>query len=133
MGGAHEDGRDPEAVGGAVTEALGAAALPAERCTVSLCRPGGGDLHRTVVRGPAGACEDTSLLGLHPEAAARVGLARLRSFALERLPGADDVYCFWARSRAVPEDERLFVLAEGRGPTSDEVDDAALHIAGFER
>src|SRR5207302_163604 len=76
---------------------------------------------------------DTGLLGLHPEAAARVGLARLGSFVLERLPGADDVYCFWARSRAVPEDERLFVLAEVRGRTSDEVDDAALHIAAFER
>src|SRR5207249_11464847 len=99
----------------------------------SLCRPGAGDLHRTVVRGPAGACEDTGLLGLHPETAARVGLARLGSFVLERLPGADDVYCFWARSRAVPEDERLFVLAEVRGRTADESDDAARHVAGFER
>jgi len=72
-----------------------------------------------------------SYRGLGPRQ--RVGLARLGSFVLERLPGADDVYCFWARSRAVPEDERLFVLAEVRGRTSDEVDDAALHIAAFER
>ena len=80
---------------------------------------------------PTGVREDGSLLGLHPETAARVGFSRLRSFALERLPGGDDVYCFWGKSRAVPEDERLFVLAEVRGRTAGELDAAALHVAGF--
>src|SRR5439155_340913 len=36
-------------------------------------------------------------------------------------------------ARTVPEDERLFVLAEVRGRTADESDDAARHVAGFER
>ena len=130
---ANEDSKGPEAIVATVMDALDATALPAERCTVSLCRRGGGDVHRTVVPGPAGACEDASLLGLHPEIAARIGLARLGGFVLERLAAADDVYCFRGRSRAVPEDERLFVLAEVRGRTSDEADDAAVHIAGFER
>ncbi|TMA48336.1 MAG: hypothetical protein E6J81_06030, partial [Deltaproteobacteria bacterium] len=130
---ADEDGQDPDAIVARVVQALGATALPAERCTVSLCRRGDEDAHRTVVRGSAGACEDASLLGMHPEIAARIGFARLGSFVLERLSGADGVYCFWGRSRAVPEDERLFVLAEVRGRTSDEADDAAVHIAGFER
>jgi len=130
---AHEDGQGPEASVATVVDALNSVALPAERCTVSFCRRGGGDVHRTVVLGPAGASEEASLLGMHPEIAARLGFARLGSFVLERLAGADDVYCFWGRSRAVSEDERLFVLAEVRGRTSDEVDDAAVHVAGFER
>jgi acetyl/propionyl-CoA carboxylase alpha subunit/acetyl-CoA carboxylase carboxyltransferase component len=72
---------------------------------------------------------DPSLHGLDPDTAARIGFARLSSFELERMPGAEDVYCFWGRSRAVPDDERLFVLAEVRG------DDAstASTVAAFER
>ncbi|TMB39059.1 MAG: ATP-grasp domain-containing protein [Deltaproteobacteria bacterium] len=124
---------DVDGVVARVADALGAASFPAERCTLSFVRSGADDVHRTLVREPTGVREDGSLLGLHPETAARVGFPRLRSFALERLPGADDVYCFWGRSRAVPEDERLFVLAEVRGRTADESDDAARHIAAFER
>jgi hypothetical protein len=87
-------------------------------------------------RGEAGAPResgsrggDPRLHGLDPDTAARIGLARLASFELERMPGAEDVYCFWGRSRAVPEDERLFVLAEVRG------DDLATAraVAAFER
>ena len=63
---------------------------------------------------PSARRGDADLHGLDPETAARVGFARLGSFELERQPGAADVYCFWGRSRAVPEDERLFVLAEVR-------------------
>ncbi|TMA44731.1 MAG: ATP-grasp domain-containing protein, partial [Deltaproteobacteria bacterium] len=124
---------DVDGVVARVADALGAVSLPAERCTLSFVRAGADDVHRTLVRDPTGVREDGSLLGLHPETAARVGFSRLRSFALERLPGGDDVYCFWGKSRAVPEDERLFVLAEVRGRTAGEPDAAALHVAGFER
>ncbi len=127
-----QDVQDGDAIMTAMADVL-AARFPAERCTVSFVRLGGGDVHRTLVHGPAGVSEDASLFGLHPEVAARVGFGRLRNFVLERMPAADDVYCFWARSRAVAEDERLFVLADVRGRTSGEADDTALHIAAFER
>ncbi|MFN8543973.1 MAG: biotin carboxylase N-terminal domain-containing protein [Candidatus Binatia bacterium] len=126
-----EDGLDPDAVTAAVAATL-PAALPAERCTLSFVRPGGGDVHRTLVRAPAGVAEDTSLLGLHPETAARIGFARLRDFDLERMPGAEDLYCFLGRSRAAAEDERFFVLGEVRGWDSGDPEDAALHLAAFE-
>ena len=72
-----------------------------------------GDVGAPGGRGAPGGHPD--LHGLDPDAAARIGLARLSTFELERMPGAEDVYCFWGRSRAVPDDERLFVLAEVRG------------------
>jgi acetyl/propionyl-CoA carboxylase alpha subunit/acetyl-CoA carboxylase carboxyltransferase component len=128
-----EDGQDRDAVVAGVTGALDVAGLPAGRCTLSFVRQGGSDLHHTLVRTPGGVREETSLLALHPEAAARVGFARLRNFVLERLPGDDDLYCFWGRSPAVPEDERLFVLAEVRGRTTEEASDAAVHVGAFEQ
>ena len=60
----------------------------------------------------------------------RLDLARLAEFALERLPGVEGVYAFYGRSRRIPSDERIFVLAEVRaalppgGPGS-------LHEAAF--
>ncbi|HEY2389168.1 MAG TPA: biotin carboxylase N-terminal domain-containing protein [Candidatus Binatia bacterium] len=110
-----------------------AASLPAAHCTLSFVRPSGDDVHRTVRPDGAAVCEDTSLLGLHPETAARIGFARLASFALERLPGDDDLHCFSGRSRAVPDDARLLVLAEVRGRTGGDPAETALDVAAFER
>jgi len=106
---------------GAGTGSLGALpALPAGRLTVTwVGADGQGDVHRTFV--PAGdepgrrLRPARELHGLHPETAARVDLARLARFELERLPGDEDVYAFFARSREVARDERIFVLAEVRG------------------
>src|SRR6185295_10213185 len=96
----------------AVIGVLETTPLPAERCTLSFVQPGGGDLHRTLLQGKDGVTEDARYHALHPETAARVGLARLANFVLERMPGTDDIYCFWGRSHAVPQDERLFVLVD---------------------
>jgi acetyl/propionyl-CoA carboxylase alpha subunit/acetyl-CoA carboxylase carboxyltransferase component len=117
----------------AVTGVLETTPLPAERCTLSFVQPGGGDLHRTLLQGKDGVTEDARYHALHPETAARVGLARLANFVLERMPGTDDIYCFWGRSRAVPADERLFVLVDVRGRTSGDPADVALDIVAFER
>ncbi|MBI3767537.1 MAG: biotin/lipoyl-binding protein [Deltaproteobacteria bacterium] len=123
-------GHDRDALVDAVRVAL-PAGFPAARCTLSFVDARAGDVHRTLV--PRPVHEDPALLGMHPETASRVGLARLTSFALERLPGADNLYCFFGRSRVVADDERLFVLAEVRGRNAADVDDTAVHIAAFER
>ena len=117
----------------AVAAAALAAGLPAERCTLSFVQPGGADVHRTLVCDPAGPIEESDLLGMHPEIATRIGFARLRNFIFERIPGADDIYCFWGRSGVVADDERLFVFADVRGRASDEADDSGEHVATFER
>jgi acetyl/propionyl-CoA carboxylase alpha subunit/acetyl-CoA carboxylase carboxyltransferase component len=125
-------GLDHDAVVAAAGATLEAGGLPAERCTLSFVEPGREHVHRTLVRVPEGVREETRLLGLHPAVAARVGLGRLRGFALERLPGGEDLYCFFGRSLVAPEDERLFVLAEVRGGATDAPGDAAT-LAAFER
>src|SRR4029453_7142261 len=53
-------------------------------------------------------------LGLHPEAVRRLDLQRLSEFALERLPGGEEVYALYGRSRRIPSDERIFLFAEVR-------------------
>ncbi len=105
-----------------VADALADAAIEA-RAEIFLHAENGAD-HE-----PRSRSGDPSLHGLAPETAARIGFVRLASFELERQPGAEDVYCFWGRSRAVPEDERLFVLAEVRG----EEPSTARVVAAFER
>jgi hypothetical protein len=72
---------------------------------------------------------DPALHGLASDTAQRIGLGRLESFEIERMPGAEDVYCFWGRSREVPQDERLFVLAEVRGDDGS----TARAVEEFER
>jgi len=95
-------------------------ALPAARLTVTwVGTDEADDVHRTFVAdggAPGRRLRPArELHGLHPETAARVDLARLARFELERLPGDEDVYAFFARSREVAGDERIFVLAEVRG------------------
>ncbi|MEN8158556.1 MAG: carboxyl transferase domain-containing protein, partial [Myxococcota bacterium] len=109
-----------------------AAGLPAGRLTVTLLRPGGPDLHRSFVPTPSGSREDDSLHGIHPEAAARIDLDRLRGFELERLPAAEPLYAFHGESRAEPGDERIFVLGDLRTRSPDAGREASLHLPAFE-
>ncbi|MPZ88869.1 MAG: hypothetical protein GEU81_12505, partial [Nitriliruptorales bacterium] len=58
--------------------------------------------------------EDPLYRNLHPMLAKRVGVWRLRNFAIERLPSAEDVYLFLGTGKDNPGDRRLFALAEVR-------------------
>ena len=66
--------------------------------------------------------ENTDLRGMHPMLAERMDIWRLREFALERTPSAEDIYLFRAEARENPKDERLVALAEVRDltPVRDE-------------
>jgi acetyl/propionyl-CoA carboxylase alpha subunit/acetyl-CoA carboxylase carboxyltransferase component len=66
--------------------------------------------------------ERTEFRGMHPMLAERMDIWRLREFALERMPSAEDVYLFRAEARDNPKDERLVALAEVRDltPVRDE-------------
>jgi acetyl/propionyl-CoA carboxylase alpha subunit/acetyl-CoA carboxylase carboxyltransferase component len=106
--------------------------LPAGRLTVTLVRPGGPDLHWSCVPTPSGFREDDSLHGVHPEAAARIDLDRLRGFELTRLPAHEPLYAFHGKSRAEPGDERIFVLGDLRTRSPDAGREASLHLPAFE-
>ncbi len=64
-----------------------------------------------------GLTEDVQYRNLHPMLAKRLSLWRLRNFALDRLPSAEDVYLFLGVARENPKDRRLFALAEVRDLT----------------
>ena len=105
---------------------------PFPRFTITQLSPDGPARHRTfVAAGDRGIREQNDLHGLHPETARRIDLDRLRGFDLERLEGADDVYSFHGRSRAVAGDERVFVLAEVR--SFAEEPEASHYVPAFER
>ena len=116
-----------------ITRALAVSAFAspvAPHClTVSWIR-GGSDRHWTFRRDGDGCGLDAGLHEIHPDTARRIGLDRLLDFELERLPGADRVYCFHGRSRVVRGDERVFVLAEVRGASGAE---AAEQVGAFDR
>jgi acetyl/propionyl-CoA carboxylase alpha subunit/acetyl-CoA carboxylase carboxyltransferase component len=117
----------------AVLRAVGAwcaTALGAERLVLTFLAAEGEDRSESFDLRARGARLD--LHGLHPEVAARIDLARLREFELERLPGADDLYCFRGRHREAPEDERFFVLGDVRGLAFEEGREARLHAPVFE-
>ena len=61
--------------------------------------------------------EDVDYRGLHPMMAQRLDLWRLKNFALERLPAAEDVYLFRAVAREQERDQRLVAVAEVRDLT----------------
>jgi len=107
--------------------------LPSGRFTLNLVRPGGPDSHRTFVPTQDGFREDGSLQQIHPEAARRIDLERLAGFELSRIPGSEGIYCFHARSREVPSDERIFVLVDLRSRSPEDGHEADLHIAAFEQ
>lgn len=84
-----------------------------------------------VVRG--GAVEHLQLHGLHAEAAQRLDIHRYASFELERLDAEDGITCFFGKSREVPDDERIFVLAEVRGRPRDPRPNARAYAPLFEQ
>jgi acetyl/propionyl-CoA carboxylase alpha subunit/acetyl-CoA carboxylase carboxyltransferase component len=122
---------DPSPLIGAVEDVV-TRGLPAERLTLSLVRDGALSLHHTFVPEVAGTRALDELHGLHPEYAARVDLARLTAFELERLDVQDGVVAFHAKSRELPGDERVFVLAEVAATSAGERSEAARHVAAFE-
>lgn len=112
------------------------APLGGARLTLGFVAPDGAVEHVSFEPGGNGsdgaARERVDLHGLHPELAARLGLDRLRAFDLVRVDAHDGIVAFHARSREIPDDERIFVLADVRGRLPGEADDA-LDLAGFER
>ncbi len=104
------------------------------RLTLNFVTPAGSDndLHESFLPGDAGLVLDRHFQGVHPETALRIDLPRLDGFELERLPGAEGIYCFHGRSREVESDERIFVLADVRGRSPDGDRDVTLHLPAFE-
>lgn len=107
--------------------------LPVRRVTLTVVRGEAEPLHRTWVKKDSG-WERWELHGLHPQAAERVELRRLANFRLRRIDAAEGIYCFLARSREDPADERVLVLADIR-EHSPENDDGwhPLPFAAFQR
>ena len=107
--------------------------LPAGRLTVTLVRPGGPDLHAQLRADRRAASARTiRCCGVHPEAAARIDLDRLRGFELSRLPAPEPLYAFHGKSRAEAGDERIFVLGDLRTRSPDAGREASLHLPAFE-
>jgi acetyl/propionyl-CoA carboxylase alpha subunit/acetyl-CoA carboxylase carboxyltransferase component len=73
-----------------------------------------------------------NLYDLHPETAERIDLARYVNFELERIPGEEGVYAFVGHAREVPDDERVFVLADTRDRASAAGPQLANHLPAFE-
>jgi acetyl-CoA carboxylase carboxyltransferase component len=122
----------------AITPLLGPS-LATQRLTLTLLPTSGRAVHLTFEHafgnGSSAMRADRDLHGIHPETAARIDLARLRKFEIERLEAPEDIYAFHARSPEIPGDERLLVFADVRGRSPDESDgrEASLHVAAFER
>jgi acetyl/propionyl-CoA carboxylase alpha subunit/acetyl-CoA carboxylase carboxyltransferase component len=108
-----------------------AAAAPtgARRLCVTALAADGSRRHHTLQRTGDTWEEPADLLGLHPETARRLVLDRLADFALERLDSGEGLYAFYARSRSVAADERIFVLAEVRAALPGA--QGALHEPAF--
>jgi acetyl/propionyl-CoA carboxylase alpha subunit/acetyl-CoA carboxylase carboxyltransferase component len=100
--------------------------------TLTAVAPDGSCAHRTLVSSAEGLVPRPGLHGIHPETARRIDLDRLAHFELEPLPGGEGIYCFHGRSRDVPADERIFVLADARVRSPDDGREAALHLPAFE-
>jgi len=114
-------------------ESLVVRGVPSLRLTVSAVDPDGGCVHQTFLPGESGLRPAAGFHDIHPEAARRVDLDRLDNFELERLAVGDDgIYCFHGRSRALPSDERIFVLADARVRSSGDGRDATLFLPAFE-
>jgi acetyl-CoA carboxylase carboxyltransferase component len=128
---APSEGEEAPALRALLADAL-SAGLPAGRLTVTLVRTGGPDLQATFVPTVSGFREHDGLHGVHPEAAARIDLDRLRGFELMRLPAPEALYAFHGKSRAEPGDERIFVLGDLRTRSPDAGREASLHLPAFE-
>lgn len=127
-----EDGDGGDTLAARIAAGLGHCDDASPPLTVSWMVRGGPDVHWTFVPDGGGYRRDVSLHDVHPSAAARIGLGRLCDFALERVAAPDDVCCFHGRSRTVPDDERVFVLAEVRGRAARDGGTLAEQRAAFE-
>ncbi len=107
--------------------------LPAARVTITEVEAGRPDVCTTFVPDPSGYAVADGLHGVHPEAAERIDLARLARFDLTRRDAPEGLYAFYARSREVPEDERVFVLADVRGRRADANRRDEINPAAFEK
>ncbi|MEY4545229.1 MAG: hypothetical protein RL685_1424 [Pseudomonadota bacterium] len=117
-----------------VQGALSASNLSGLRFTLSLLAPGEAALHETWQSSPRSeGLRPLELWGLHPEAAQRVDLSRYQSFHLERLSAPDDIYCFYGKSKDLPDDERLFVLADVLDRPAEDSMDTTQYVPIFER
>src|SRR5262249_27028582 len=74
----------------------------ARRVCWTAIQPDGSRTHVTLADGGDAPVERVDLLGLHPETARRLDLARMAEFELERLPSAEGLYAFYGRSRRIP-------------------------------
>ena len=119
----------------AMQAALSGVTTSGLRFTLSLLAPGEAALHETWQSAPRNEAgpRPLELWGMHPEAAQRVDLSRYQSFALERLSASDDIYCFYGKSRDLPDDERIFVLSDVLERPAHDASDTALYIPIFER
>jgi len=102
------------------------------RLTLNFISPNGTSEHRTFVPSGSGLVEVQHFHGIHPETARRIDLERLNNFQLERIPGVKGIYCFYGRSKEIPADERIFVLADVGGRSPDESHDVRLFLPTFE-
>ena len=111
---------DPERSAQKILALLGRLPEKLGRVAVAVRRPHGDERSAwfTFRPGPdRRPVEDTTLRGLHPMVAERLGLWRLRDFALTRLPSPVDVHLFRAVGRNVPDDVRLVALSDVRDLT----------------
>ncbi|MBW2267238.1 MAG: ATP-grasp domain-containing protein [Deltaproteobacteria bacterium] len=105
----------------------------APRLTLTLVPEGGPCLHHSFDATAEGLRPTEGLHGIHPEAARRMDLARLANFEIERVPAENEnIYCLHVRSREMPSDERIFILADARSRSPDDDREVALHVPAFE-
>ena len=111
--------------------------IPAARLTLSLVTPGHAERHQTFLPTRLGYELDTRLMGIHPEAAERIDLARLENFELERVESSEGIYAFKATAKDAPSDRRMVVLADVRARRTeadrrDEINPTAFEKAFIE-
>jgi acetyl/propionyl-CoA carboxylase alpha subunit/acetyl-CoA carboxylase carboxyltransferase component len=106
--------------------------LPASRVTLTFLYPSSKVEHETFAV-ENGKVRRLPLYRMHPEAAWRLDLHRYASFELERLESEEGIFCFAGKAREVPDDERIFVLAEVRGRPRERRPLASNYVPLFER
>jgi acetyl/propionyl-CoA carboxylase alpha subunit/acetyl-CoA carboxylase carboxyltransferase component len=125
-------GREPadaDALAAEVEERIAAAGLPESlrRLAVSVAYPRGATAQFTFRQEGGRLTEERVVRGLHPMIARRLRFWRLSTFAVQRVPSADeDTYLFHCSVPERPADERFVALAEVRDLTPLRTSDGAL-------
>ncbi len=83
-----------------------------DRMTINWCNGRDGLHHRTFRPSHGHLVEDADHRDVHPEAAHRLELWKLREFALERIDAPEQIHAFTGTARTNPRDERIFIYAE---------------------